>query len=184
VTTNTGRSPSLYPVVHLGNITYWPLSYDDNRYSFAVVVTDSDDTTPLNTFEAPGARYIDYIVVNQSDKTVLFYGQGNDAAVIAWDVLSAAATATNNFASGNSSNSSPDPSTPSSPNTGAIAGGAVGGVVGLILVASLLWWLLRYCKERSEAQGNLDQATPPGMRSDAGGPYGWKNRVEHWLATH
>ncbi|KAK0732095.1 hypothetical protein B0H67DRAFT_566669 [Lasiosphaeris hirsuta] len=85
---------SRYPVVLLGDYTFWPLSYNDNRFSFAVAVTDSEANIIINVFEAPGARYIDHIIVVSTNETVFLYGQGGDFAEIAWEALSSATTST------------------------------------------------------------------------------------------
>ncbi|RYP72544.1 hypothetical protein DL769_004434 [Monosporascus sp. CRB-8-3] len=189
VVTN-GFSEQFYPVVFLDNYTYWPLSYDDDRYSFAVVVTDND-TNVINSIDAPGARYIDYIVINSINETVDFVGEADETAVLAWDVLSsatmpattsadtptgdvmdstAAETGSNptnspsSSPSSSSSSSSPSSSSPpsASSNAGPIAGGVVGGVAFIaIAIAMLLWGRRAWKKHQKKRKDREDRVNDP-----------------------
>jgi hypothetical protein len=92
VTANVGGPPKeIYPVLLWTDYIYWPLSYMDNRYSMAIVVTDSD-VNIIKVVEARGARYIEEILVNDATREVSFIGQGQQVATLSWHHLFIAAT--------------------------------------------------------------------------------------------
>ena len=64
------------PVVAVGGFTFWPMSYDDNRMSFGMVMYDPSWNV-VNTQEMKGARYIYQITLNGTGETgsVTFLGQ-------------------------------------------------------------------------------------------------------------
>ncbi|KAK3353881.1 hypothetical protein B0T25DRAFT_581552 [Lasiosphaeria hispida] len=169
-TDSGGPTYDSYPVVLLGNYTFWPLSYDDNRDSFAVLVTDNE-TNVINAIEAPGARYIDWIAIDSANETVTFVGQADRVAVLAWDALSAATVHTSTYSTATQSStatgtgtgtgtrtaaSSPTtsgtnptaaptnsstPPPPASPSSLNV-GAIAGGVVGGVAVLAVVLWLL------------------------------------------
>lgn len=62
-------------VVKYDGLTYWPLSFDDNR--MAVLLAGYDESGRLaRKVYACGTRYIWYITVNQDKQTVILWGQG------------------------------------------------------------------------------------------------------------
>ena len=58
-----------YPVLGLGDYTYWPLSYIDNRYDLAIVVDQHGNI--VGTCAANGMRYIQEIQVDAKGKKVI-----------------------------------------------------------------------------------------------------------------
>ena len=82
-----GSPPAeLYPVLRWGDYTYWPLSYIDNRFSMALVVTNSLGHV-IRTFQLSGARYIREINLNMATQEVIFVGQARQTAVLSWKYL-------------------------------------------------------------------------------------------------
>ncbi|KAK6537395.1 hypothetical protein TWF694_011582 [Orbilia ellipsospora] len=77
---------AFYPVLRWGDCTYWPLSYWDNRMSFAIVVTDQEKRV-LRTIQLKGSRYIQEIRVYPGSREVSFIGQSNLTATISWEQL-------------------------------------------------------------------------------------------------
>ncbi|KAI0893301.1 kinase-like domain-containing protein [Annulohypoxylon nitens] len=75
-----------HPVLRWGEYTYWPLSYIDNRYAMAVVVTDSVGRI-VKTLVADGARYLKEIQVHEETQEVHFVGQANRVATLQWQHL-------------------------------------------------------------------------------------------------
>ncbi|TFK35161.1 hypothetical protein BDQ12DRAFT_737731 [Crucibulum laeve] len=67
-------NPDAYPVLKYGGYTYWALSFDDNRYAFAVLAFD-DKGTMVKRFDKYGGRYIHRIEVDKD--VVRFIGQGS-----------------------------------------------------------------------------------------------------------
>lgn len=132
-----GPQVSEYPILLYDQYAYWPLSYEDNRVSFAIVVTDGQtvNSSIVNTFEAPGSRYIDSIRVHSNNQTVSFIGQGFDAASVSWDDLASEASNSSGGAARSGSGSG-------SLTSGVIAGIAIAGVGGAcIVVFGLAVWL-------------------------------------------
>ena len=79
------------PVVAIGSFTFWPMSYDDNRMSFGMVMYDPQMNV-VNVQEMKGARYIYQITLNGSGETgsVTFLGQDGKSVqvpVSAFDAL-------------------------------------------------------------------------------------------------
>lgn len=72
------------PVLAIGGFTFWPMSYDDNRMSFGMVMYDPQWNV-VNTIEKKGARYIYQITLDGSGSngTVTFLGQDNKKVVMA-----------------------------------------------------------------------------------------------------
>ena len=70
-----------------GNQVY-ALSFDDNRYSFSIVVYDSNGKIFKN-FEKMGARYIKAISLDLSKSVVIFTGQSNYKVTVNIDFLKA-----------------------------------------------------------------------------------------------
>ena len=78
-------------VVKYQGVTYWPMSFDDNRYAIlAAGVPETSaltDVVPTKVAYAAGTRYIWKVEVDQHKKTVTFWGQGNSSASLSWDQL-------------------------------------------------------------------------------------------------
>lgn len=68
-----------YPVVFLDGITYYPLSYMDNRFSLALVGYDAANNI-VSVKEVPGTRYIDSI--EQEGNTFTFIGQSGSSVTL------------------------------------------------------------------------------------------------------
>jgi len=75
-----------YPVLILGDYTYWPLSYIDNRYAMAIVVVDQYGNI-VKICAANGTRYIQEIQVDTKGKKVTFLGQGGTKCTLSWETL-------------------------------------------------------------------------------------------------
>ncbi|KAI1489167.1 kinase-like domain-containing protein [Biscogniauxia mediterranea] len=75
-----------HPVLRWGEYTYWPLSYIDNRVSFAIVVTNSKGEI-VKRIPANGARYLREIEVNIKSQEVSFIGQVGQVATLRWNDL-------------------------------------------------------------------------------------------------
>lgn len=87
VTTDFNGPPlHLHPVLQWGEYTYWPLSYIDNRYCMAIVITDSARKI-IKTIQASGARYIRNIEVHNATLEVGFIGQADRVATVQWTHL-------------------------------------------------------------------------------------------------
>jgi hypothetical protein len=67
--------PQPCPVVRCGGVMYMFYSYVDNRSSFGMVGLDSNGGVIRPVVEIPGDRYLDSIIVNDTDKTVTVIGQ-------------------------------------------------------------------------------------------------------------
>ncbi|KAJ3876592.1 Alpha/Beta hydrolase protein [Lentinula edodes] len=65
-----------YPVLILGQYTYWALSYIDNRYAMAILAYDSSGTI-VGRWSKQGARYVHHIEFDEIGGNVSFVGQGN-----------------------------------------------------------------------------------------------------------
>lgn len=66
------------PVLAIGGFTLWPLSYDDNRMSFGMVMRDPKGRV-VSTTEMKGARYIYKITLDGTGDSgaVTFWGQAD-----------------------------------------------------------------------------------------------------------
>jgi hypothetical protein len=88
----SGLTENVYPILLLNGYTYWPLSYHNNRFSFAIVVTNTTNNVTesniISTIEAPGARYIASIQINTTKHEVNFVGQNGEVATLSFDALS------------------------------------------------------------------------------------------------
>jgi hypothetical protein len=71
------------PVVKVGGLTTWALSYYDNRVSLAFVTFNSKGHIVRNT-EMPGSRYVWQMTVNTANKTVTASGQSNATVTAPW----------------------------------------------------------------------------------------------------
>lgn len=188
---SSGPSISTYPVLLWNNYTYWPLSWEDNDYSFAIVVTYGPETNITNVFEAPGGRYIDYIIV-YSNESVSFTGQGGSnswvdfaelesAAVspLSTATTSSAATASHSMTITSSSFSSTSSSTSSaaaaassggtrsSISTGGVVGATIGGLLGGIIVIGLIAFAIIDRRRKSrERRGSNPPELPSGYQPD------------------
>ena len=80
---NAGPAP-VSPVLAIGGFTFWPMSYDDNRMSFGMVMYDPSWSV-VNVIEKKGARYIYQITLAGSgtNGTVTFAGQDNKSVQMA-----------------------------------------------------------------------------------------------------
>lgn len=78
-----GAPVNICPVVLYNGLTFWPLSYRDNRFSIALVATDASGTVK-DVQELAGARYAYKITIDASAQTITVYGQSNQTASTAW----------------------------------------------------------------------------------------------------
>jgi hypothetical protein len=70
------------PVVRVGSFTLWPMSYDDNRVSFGMVLYDPCGC-PVRVVEKPGARYV-YKVTDENGSITL-WGQSDQRVTLTPD---------------------------------------------------------------------------------------------------
>jgi hypothetical protein len=80
-------------VVYYNGLTYWPLSFVDNRLGMSIIAYD-DNRNIVDRFDRPGARYIFRIDVLPDTRELRFVGQGNidgDSFVMGWDELTPSA---------------------------------------------------------------------------------------------
>ena len=73
-------------MLKLGDYTYWPLSYIDNRYAMAIVALDQHGNI-VGTCAADGTRYIQEIQVDAKGKEVIFLGQAGSKCTLSWETL-------------------------------------------------------------------------------------------------
>ncbi len=83
------QSASAIPALAIGGFTLWPMSYDDNRVSFGMVMYD-----PLwkvvNQVEKTGGRYIYKIslaMVNDTYGSATFWGQSDQKVTMSLDEI-------------------------------------------------------------------------------------------------
>lgn len=72
------------PVLSIGSFLLWPMSYDDNRMSFGMVMYDPKGKV-VGVLEKPGARYIVQITLQVGrgpEGSVMFTGQGNQSVTM------------------------------------------------------------------------------------------------------
>ncbi|KAH7928814.1 hypothetical protein BV22DRAFT_1192463 [Leucogyrophana mollusca] len=65
-----------YPVLILGQITYWALSHLDNRYGMTILAYNSNGSI-VGRWSKTGARYVHHIEYHKGMREVAFIGQGN-----------------------------------------------------------------------------------------------------------
>lgn len=78
--------PGGNPVLFIGAFQLWPMSYDDNRVSFGMVMYDPQGQV-VNQLEKPGARYICQITINGDAGTVTFTGQASQSVSLTFDEI-------------------------------------------------------------------------------------------------
>ncbi|MBR8332556.1 hypothetical protein [Burkholderia ambifaria] len=77
-------------VVKYQGLTYWPMSFDDNRY--AILAAGYDDNKKLVKYVyACGTRYIWAITIDDTNKNAIFWGQASQnnptSTAIPWNLL-------------------------------------------------------------------------------------------------
>jgi hypothetical protein len=75
-----------YPVLKVDGITYWPLSYDDNRNGMAIVAFGPDGRE-VGRWEREGARYIYKLEQDVGTNDIAFVGQEERKIIIRWSDL-------------------------------------------------------------------------------------------------
>ncbi|KAJ7875324.1 Alpha/Beta hydrolase protein [Mycena olivaceomarginata] len=75
-----------YPVLILGQYTYWALSYIDNRYAMAILAYN-DSGKIVGRWSKEGARYVHRIDLDAQTRNVSFIGQGNLSVVFSLSEL-------------------------------------------------------------------------------------------------
>jgi len=84
---DTLNSSGRCPVVDTGNgITFWALSYADNRNGMAIVGYDADGNV-VSLLERTGALYVWDITVDATNQTITFFGQSNQTITLNWNDL-------------------------------------------------------------------------------------------------
>lgn len=83
---NTGAASATCPIVKINGYSYWALSYQDNRVSFAIAAYDQSGRL-TRVWERPGARYIWKIDLDNDKQTVSFVGQSASSIVMTWTDL-------------------------------------------------------------------------------------------------
>ena len=75
---------STCPVLQWNGYTYWPMTYDDNRFSFALIAFDELGNQAAR-WELPGSRYVVDMTVDTTAGTLTIFGQlnfGVDSVVV------------------------------------------------------------------------------------------------------
>lgn len=85
--TSTDTNSDTMPIVRVERVTFWPLSFIDNRMDMALVGFDARARHVI-TRHAHGARYIDYIRQDVRSSDVQLVGQAGHVATVKWTVLS------------------------------------------------------------------------------------------------
>ncbi|MCE9667966.1 hypothetical protein LY474_09100 [Myxococcus stipitatus] len=83
---DTLNPSDMCPVITANGITYWALSYVDNRLAMAVVAYDASGNV-VGLIEKAGARYVWDIAVDASNHTLVFKGQGGNTFTVKWTDL-------------------------------------------------------------------------------------------------
>lgn len=81
---SSSKAPT--PVVRVGSFTLWPMSYDDNRVSFGMVVYDPCGC-PVRVVEKRGARYV--YKATDDNGSVTLWGQADQAVTLSPDDIGA-----------------------------------------------------------------------------------------------
>ncbi len=68
------------------DLTYWALSFTDNRLSMAILAVDADGEI-LKRWDRNGARYLWKIVLDEDEETATFVGQGELSFTMDWKEL-------------------------------------------------------------------------------------------------
>ncbi len=76
----------MYPVVQYNGLTYWALSYIDNRNAMNIAAYDTKGNL-VKQWEKTGARYIFDIEVDCAAQSIIFIGQSNQSVKMGWDEL-------------------------------------------------------------------------------------------------
>ena len=90
---NTLNSSTTCPVVQYQGLTWWALSYIDNRVGMAIVGYASPNGAPVAQIAKPGARYVYKITVDGSARSVTFWGQSDQRVTATWAEMQQAAPA-------------------------------------------------------------------------------------------
>ncbi|WP_412528276.1 hypothetical protein [Burkholderia lata] len=77
-------------VIKYQGLTYWPMSFDDNRY--AILAAGYDDNNRLAKYVyACGTRYIWAATIDNTNKNAIFWGQASQnkptSTAISWNLL-------------------------------------------------------------------------------------------------
>ncbi|MEC2074424.1 hypothetical protein [Alkalihalophilus marmarensis] len=77
---------SNYPVIKSNGYTYWPLSYNDNRYGMAIVAYNHQGEL-VKVWHKDGARYIVNVNTDPSSNNITLVGQSNRNIILTWKEL-------------------------------------------------------------------------------------------------
>lgn len=83
---NSLDSRATYPILALNGITYWPLSYTDNRVGMAIVAFDQAGQQKKR-WDKSGARYVWKVEENLANRSINFRGQANQSISVSLDEL-------------------------------------------------------------------------------------------------
>ncbi|KAH9862986.1 hypothetical protein J1614_010715 [Plenodomus biglobosus] len=149
-----GPSEGKYPVLLHNDYMYWPLSYKDDRFSFAIVRTSSTSAELLDILEIKGARYIDSIDVSPGNESISFIGQGYKVVSVRWNDLAAPADSSTSPLQLSSTSSAPFLGTSKLEDdleVGTIVGIVLGSVLGVMItvVGSYLYRRMLQGKRRA-----------------------------------
>ena len=81
---SSGSPSPIGPVLTIGDFTFWPMSYMDNRMSFGMVMYDPKWGVGA-TAEKQGARYLYKITIDESASTITFWGQSDAKVTMSFD---------------------------------------------------------------------------------------------------
>jgi len=79
-------SSATCPVLQVGGLNYWALSYLDNRFAMAFVGLDASGQEAAR-IDLPGARYVYTITLDSNAELAVVWGQSNNAVAVAWSDL-------------------------------------------------------------------------------------------------
>ncbi|HET9621656.1 MAG TPA: hypothetical protein VFP84_09835 [Kofleriaceae bacterium] len=82
-----GDSATTCAVLQYQGLTWWPLSYRDNRTAVDLVGYASPNGPPVVQLAKAGTRYVYKITVDASARTVTLWGQGDRKVVVPWAEL-------------------------------------------------------------------------------------------------
>ncbi|TAQ85300.1 hypothetical protein B7494_g6368 [Chlorociboria aeruginascens] len=160
-------------------VTTWQTGYtafggqtDDREFS-TYISPDASSSTTQSSKSSTGSTAKSSSSTSSTSETSKSAPTNTDASTAASLTSSstnAGAAADPTDGTGAVNGTTPTGSQKSSSNTGAIAGGVIGGILGITLVASAIWYLLRNRKMKTAAPGALAEAIEGTYEHDNKGP--------------
>ncbi|KAF2477225.1 uncharacterized protein BDR25DRAFT_300236 [Lindgomyces ingoldianus] len=165
-----GPSEENYPILLYDKYVYWPLSYEDGRFSFAIVRTSNISTKPIDMLEIKGAKCIDSIELSPGNESVSFIGHDNKAVSVAFNDLAASPVLPTAQSPLSSLSSAPVYDTSDLEDdleVGAIVGIVVGSVLGAMItvIGSYLYWQMLRRKRRAVSLSGRQRLSTEELRN-------------------